>query len=117
MASYFAKKLKELRLKAHWTQQDVGEKVGLSRACVANYESGKREPNHRIVLEFAHLFDCTVDDLLNPEATRVSGAAETFPSSAKTAGDYIDISHLSAPNQAKVRELIRALEAEEMAGR
>ena len=38
--------LKELRIKAGLTQQEVADKIGVTKATISKYEKGQRGPNH-----------------------------------------------------------------------
>ncbi|MCJ7967703.1 MAG: helix-turn-helix domain-containing protein [Lactococcus lactis] len=43
--SVFAERLKELRKQNKLTQQDIANKLDVSRVAYTNWENGKREPN------------------------------------------------------------------------
>lgn len=55
--------IKELRKKNHWTQAELGEKIGVSRNAVASYEQGKRAPSIEVESRICDLFDITHDQL------------------------------------------------------
>jgi DNA-binding transcriptional regulator YiaG len=60
-------KMKELRLKADLTAQDVAIKLGISVSTVANWDQGRTFPNFdpAQMLELIKLYNCTLDDLAN----------------------------------------------------
>ena len=60
----FPEKLKALRLKNGLTQDELGEKLYLSRTSISNYEIGKNEPNIETIKAVADLFNITTDELL-----------------------------------------------------
>ncbi len=60
----FPEKLKTLRLKNGLTQDELGEKLYLSRSSISNYEIGKFEPNIETIIAVADLFNITTDELL-----------------------------------------------------
>lgn len=60
----FPKKLKALRLKHKLTQDELGEKLYLSRTSISNYEIGKNEPNIETIIAISDLFNITTDELL-----------------------------------------------------
>lgn len=60
----FPKKLKALRLKNGLTQDELGEKLYLSRTSISNYEIGKNEPNIETIIAISDLFNITTDELL-----------------------------------------------------
>ena len=60
----FPEKLKALRLENGLTQDELGEKLYLSRASISSYEIGKNEPNIETIIAVADLFNITTDELL-----------------------------------------------------
>ncbi len=60
----FPEKLKALRLKNGLTQDELGEKLYLSRTSISNYEIGKNEPNIETIIAISDLFNITTDKLL-----------------------------------------------------
>mgnify|MGYP004641935221 CR=1 FL=1 len=74
----FGENLKKLRLAHNLTQQELGSKVGLSKAVVSKYENGLGTPTFEVLVRIAAYFGVTTDYLLG-----VSG------------GKTIDVSELS----------------------
>nr|DAH49989.1 MAG TPA: hypothetical protein [Caudoviricetes sp.] len=60
----FPEKLKALRLKNGLTQDELGEKLYLSRTSISNYEYGKFEPDIKTIIDISDLFNVTIDELL-----------------------------------------------------
>lgn len=60
----FPEKLKALRIKHKLTQEELGEKLCLSRTSISNYEYGKFEPDIKTIIEISNLFNVTTDELL-----------------------------------------------------
>lgn len=60
----FSEKLKALRLENGLTQDELGEKLYLSRTSISNYEIGKNEPNIETIIAISDLFNITTDELL-----------------------------------------------------
>ncbi len=56
--------LKRIRLSLHMTQQEVANRLGLTRQAYSNYESGLREPEYATLCALADLFRCPVGRLL-----------------------------------------------------
>ena len=54
-----------LRKLAGFTQEELAEKIGVSRQAVAKWENGESSPDIGSCAELARLFDVTVDDLIN----------------------------------------------------
>lgn len=60
----FPEKLKALRLENGLTQDELGEKLYLSRSSISNYEIGKTEPTIETIIAVSDLFNVTADELL-----------------------------------------------------
>ena len=56
--------LKEYRLAKGMTMKQVAEEIGVAECTYCAYEHGTREPNIEKLKKLAHLFDCSVDDLI-----------------------------------------------------
>lgn len=60
----FPEKLKALRIKHKLTQEELGEKLCLSRTSISNYEHGKFEPDINTIIAISDLFKISIDELL-----------------------------------------------------
>lgn len=60
----FSEKLKALRLENGLTQDELGEKLYLSRASISSYEIGKNEPTIETIIAVSDLFKISIDKLL-----------------------------------------------------
>ncbi len=56
-------KIPELRLKRKMTQQELGEKLGVTREAVCNWEIGKAQPRTELLPRLASVFRCKIDAL------------------------------------------------------
>ncbi len=70
MAEDFSEKIKRIRKWKGMTQQEVADKLRVSRSCVANYENGSREPDLAIVRKLAEFYDVRVEDLMGNKTVR-----------------------------------------------
>lgn len=61
------KKLKQLRVKAGYTQSRLGMMVGVSRLTIARYESGMRKPSVSMLKKLAAVFDVSLDELVSED--------------------------------------------------
>lgn len=59
-----AKRLKELREENQYTQQEIANKIGLTKGAYGCYERGKSIPDAKTLLQLADIFDVTADYLL-----------------------------------------------------
>ena len=60
----FGKKLKELRIEKGFSQQKLGEILGFCNQTISFWESGSREPDLDTLLQIAHYFEVSLEDLL-----------------------------------------------------
>lgn len=63
----FNEKLQQLRTKSGLTQEQLAEKVFVSRVAVAKWESGRGYPNLDSLKRIAKVFNVSIDDLLSSE--------------------------------------------------
>jgi transcriptional regulator with XRE-family HTH domain len=59
----FAKRLVQLREEHDWTQQQVADKIGVSRSTYAHYELGRRSPDQDITERIMSLYGVSEDFL------------------------------------------------------
>ena len=63
----FGEKIQKLRSENKWTQEQLAEKLYVSRTAVSKWESGKGYPNIDSLKDIAKLFNITIDELLSNE--------------------------------------------------
>ena len=63
----FGEKIQKLRNQNKWTQENLAEKLYVSRTAVSKWESGKGYPNIDSLKEIANIFNITIDELLSSE--------------------------------------------------
>ncbi|MEM5650461.1 helix-turn-helix transcriptional regulator [Bacillus cereus] len=63
----FSERLKEEREKRNWSQNDLAEKLHVSRQSVSKWETGKNYPSIEIIIHLSDLFDITIDELLRSD--------------------------------------------------
>lgn len=57
-------KIAELRELRRLTQEELAEKIGITRAALSHYEKNRREPDNATLGRFADFFGVTIDELL-----------------------------------------------------
>ncbi|WP_278712473.1 helix-turn-helix domain-containing protein [Eubacterium ventriosum] len=75
-----AEKISEERKKNGWNQEELAEKLSVSRQSVSKWESGQSVPDLNRILELARIFGVTTDYLLKDEieeAENVDGFKST----------------------------------------
>jgi len=55
--------IKKLRKKAHLTQEQLAEKIGVERVTIVRYETGIFKPSNKYLMMLANVFGCTTDYL------------------------------------------------------
>lgn len=60
----FYKRLKKLRIESGLSQQDIADKLNISRSSIGKYETGAAYPDVEKLILLAELYNCSVDYLL-----------------------------------------------------
>jgi len=60
-------RVRELRTEKGWTQQDLADKVGVSRQSINSIECDRYVPSLPLALLFARVFRCTTEDIFKLE--------------------------------------------------
>lgn len=66
IAKFIGNKIKEYRKQNNWTQTELGEKIGIGKNAIGNYERGFRSPKKDTMYALANAFDISIDDLFPP---------------------------------------------------
>lgn len=90
----FGRKIKALRLEQEMTQQQVADRIGVTKSVVSAYETNLRMPSYDVLKRLATLFRVSTDYLLGMEKTAT-----------------IDITGLSGKDVDIVYALVRHLKA------
>ena len=60
--------IRDRRAERGWTQQDLADRVGVSRQTVISVETGKYDPSLPLAMRIARQFRCRIEDLFFLEA-------------------------------------------------
>lgn len=63
----FAEKLKTERQKRGWSQEELSEKLFVSRQSVSKWENGQNYPSIETIIKVSDLFGVTIDELLRSD--------------------------------------------------
>lgn len=63
----FGEKLKAERNKKGWSQEELAEKLFVSRQSVSKWENGQNYPSIEILIKISDLFEATIDELLRSD--------------------------------------------------
>ncbi|MBM7835626.1 helix-turn-helix domain-containing protein [Clostridium sardiniense] len=61
----FGEKLKFLRKSNNLTQQELANKLNVTKQTISFYELGKREPSLGFIIDISKYFNCSIDELLS----------------------------------------------------
>jgi putative transcriptional regulator len=70
MTSRVTNRVKDLRLRRGWTQQDLAEAVGVSRQSINSIECNRYVPSLPLALSFARVFGAATDEIFTLEIHR-----------------------------------------------
>ena len=82
-----AEKITLLRRQRGWSQEDLAERMGVSRQSVSKWESAQSIPDINRILELSRIFEVSTDYLLKNEAnlSTESAAPASEPADEKPA--------------------------------
>ena len=70
MAQGVSNRVKALRSKRGWTQQELAGAVGVSRQSINSIERNRYVPSLQLALEFARVFGLATDEIFSLESRR-----------------------------------------------
>lgn len=103
MRNNFAKNLIKLRAEKSISQEQLAEKLGVSRQTITSWENGKIQPSAENLAEVAKLFDMTIDRLV------VSDYKKTFVADFAEKGMKKMIDKSNEKHNNKYRKIKRIL--------
>lgn len=60
----YGERIALLRTEAGLTQEELADKIGISRASLSHYEKNRREADYNTLIRFADFFDVSVDYII-----------------------------------------------------
>lgn len=76
----FSEKLKEIRKKEGISQEQLAEKIGVSRQAITKWEIGKGLPDVENMVIIAEIFKTTIDELLMDSVTKAAPETSVYTS-------------------------------------
>ena len=74
----FEKNLESLRKQKGWSQDDLADRLNLTRQAVSKWETGSSKPDIDNVKNISQLFSVKIDDLLNNEVVEDKAVSLNF---------------------------------------
>ena len=78
----FSEKLIMLRKNKKWSQEDLGNELGVARQTVSKWELGETTPEMDKLLKMSEIFEITLDELMK-EDTNIESENINKPSNSK----------------------------------
>lgn len=114
-----ANRLQNLRKKNGYSQEELAEKIGISRQAVSKWERAEASPDTDNLILLARLYGVTLDELLNTESIPMPNSegislSKDYYTSTSDDGEIYPEGHprYSAPNYGDVKPQINANTAE-----
>ena len=74
----FAERLKELRMKRGFSQQELGTAIGVTKVSICGYENGTRLPTLDNLVKISEVLETTADYLLGREVPVMNEENKTY---------------------------------------
>lgn len=71
-----SKCLKDTRIQNHMTQEDLADKLGISRQTVSSWENGKSYPDLVSIIKISDLYDISLDRMLKEDQNLINNMQE-----------------------------------------
>ncbi|WP_342772810.1 helix-turn-helix transcriptional regulator [Paenibacillus taihuensis] len=70
-------RLRELRLRGHYSQEEVARQIGITRSAYSHYEINNRQPVYETLMKLATLFGVSLDYIIGGEQSKRESATLT----------------------------------------
>jgi putative transcriptional regulator len=67
LADAVQNRVKALRTERSWTQEQLAERLGVSRQSINSIERNRYVPSLQLALKFARVFECPTDEIFTLE--------------------------------------------------
>lgn len=94
----FAEKVKNLRINADLTQQELSKYLGISASAIGYLENGQRDPTGSTLISYAKHFNVSIDSLVGLEPDIEDSIFSTAPAAPSL-----------SPDEARLLETFRKL--------
>lgn len=87
MREQTAKRLFEYRKANGYSQEELAEKIGVSRQAISKWERGESSPDTENLIALSRLYNVTIDEMLNTEKEPVKTEKNDYEAQQQTAED------------------------------
>ena len=101
-----SERLKELRIKNHYTQDYISTQLHIGRATYSNYERGKRMPSLDVVVDFAKFYHVSLSYLLFPDEQCFTAATAELKKAFLPNDELLLLSHYRSLPSSKKQEVL-----------
>lgn len=105
----YGKRLRDLRDRYGYTQEELAKLLNISRSRLAMYEQGQREPDFEMQEAFADFFNVTIDYLFGRETEKVKDALNDFNYPQETVEAAMNFYSHYNDSTPEIREAVRTL--------
>ena len=89
MKNIFAQRLKNARIINGWSQDEIANKIGLTKQAISKYEKGLMMPNSSILIDLSNTFNVNIDYFFRPLVVSINNIE--FRKKANTPKKNIEI--------------------------
>ncbi|MCM1506032.1 MAG: helix-turn-helix domain-containing protein [Ruminococcus flavefaciens] len=72
-------KIARLRIEANLTQEQLAEKLYITRELVSKWETGKRNPDYKMILKIAEIFGVNAEDIFSKSDSLLKELSDFIP--------------------------------------
>jgi len=105
----FPTRLKQLRTEKKLTQEQLGEKINVTKVSISGYENGNRKPDMDTLQNLAAFFQVSVDFLLGNSDLRSKAGSGAGSSSEPDIPPNINVAYLDGVKHELTPEVARRL--------
>lgn len=100
--------IKDFRLKSGYTQQELADKVGITKAAISKYEKGQRQPRLEMLKKIAEVLGVNWTDLVSEEQREIEEAIQD----EEAVSDYYEAALLPTEAHEGIASLLHLLNEE-----
>jgi len=101
-------RLRELRTSLQLTQQEIADRLGISRVRYNQYETGKRQPDNEMLKVISNFYKVSVDYLLgNNMNSKLDKELQELLNDSDTLVAFKDFHNLSDTDKQEIKNFIK----------